>query len=72
MSIASNRVSGSGMWGMTVDHTVIMVRDPDFYEPLYPIVMYLTSDEVESSVTSDEVEAAVTSDEVVVTTLPHT
>ena len=49
MSIASNRVSGSGMWGMTVDHTVMMLRDPDLYEyelPWTPIPMYLTNDEV--------------------------
>lgn len=56
MSIASNRVSGSGMWGMTVDHTVMMLRDPDLFElRLPPIAVYLTSDEVEVKVTSDEV-----------------
>jgi len=63
MSIASNRVSGIGTWGMTVDHTIIMIRDPDHYEPQYPIAMYLTD---------NEVEALVTSDEVTVTTRPHT
>ena len=29
MSIATNRISGSGVWGMTVDHTVMVLRDPD-------------------------------------------
>jgi len=48
---------------MTVDHTIIMIRDPDHYEPQYPIAMYLTS---------NEVEALVTADEVTVTTRPHT
>ncbi len=56
MSIASNRVSGSGIWGMTVDHTVMMIRDPDHYElPWTPIAISLTCDEVEAEVTSDEV-----------------
>ena len=34
MSTSSNRVSGSGVWGMTVDHMVVMLRDPDL-----PIVL---------------------------------
>ncbi|KKL80631.1 hypothetical protein LCGC14_2002800 [marine sediment metagenome] len=56
MSIASNRVSGSGIWGMTVDHTVMMIRDPDHHEiPWTPIPVSLTSDEMEVLVTSDEV-----------------
>ena len=47
MSVASNRVSGSGLWGMTVDHTVMMIRDPDHYElPWTPISTEVTSDEV--------------------------
>lgn len=47
MSVASNRVSGKGMWGMTVDHTVIMLRDPDVAVRHYtPIPVYLTSTEV--------------------------
>ena len=29
MSVASNRISGIGMWGMTVDHTVLMLGNPD-------------------------------------------
>jgi len=28
MSIATNRISGTSVWGMTVDHKVIMLRDP--------------------------------------------
>ena len=32
MSVASNRVSGRGIWGMTVDHTVMMIRDPDLVD----------------------------------------
>lgn len=56
MSIASNRINGTGMWGMTVDHIVMMIRDPDLYElPWEPIAIYLSCDEVEASVTSDEV-----------------
>ena len=29
MSIVTNRISGSAVWGMTTDHTVMMLRDPD-------------------------------------------
>lgn len=34
MSTASNRISGSGVWGMTVDHMIVMLRGPDL-----PIVL---------------------------------
>ena len=56
MSIASNRISGSSMWGMTTDHTVMMLRDPDVHAlPGVAIPVYLTGDEVDVAVTSDEV-----------------
>lgn len=29
MTIATNRISGSSVWGMTTDHTVMMLRNPD-------------------------------------------
>ncbi len=58
MSIASNRISGSAIWGMTVDHTVMMLRDPDHHElPWTPIAISLTCDEVEATLTPTEVVA---------------
>ena len=56
MSFASNRVSGSGTWGMTTGHMVIMTRDPDLFEQTWePVTVYVTSDEVKVFLTSTEI-----------------
>lgn len=39
MSVVTNRASGSGVWGMTVDHTVMMLRDPDQARILDEIIL---------------------------------
>ena len=39
--MASNRISGTGLWGMTVDRIVIMLRDPDgSFDPVTTTTWY--------------------------------